>query len=231
MLGVVACLVMAKLGQRASCPLGTHSSTGGTPVVPVFRALRQRAGRPLGQLFATCHPQRCECLAQRAQRARRGKMEVARTLCALRDLRVQFNSPRHLVPFLTRGVSSGGTTMHGTTCGIYCYRLCLSNSANTTERVVKERAVEMFYRNRNVNIAASDSHVKSRRSFAIVDVVLKRQTANGTAAGTGQATRVCLTINDVYYMGTSERCDYFRHVTLLSSSTIGISPSVVPDVA
>ena len=37
--GIVACLVvaeLAKLGQRASCPLGTHSSTGGTPVVPVF---------------------------------------------------------------------------------------------------------------------------------------------------------------------------------------------------
>ena len=39
------------------------------------------------------------------------------------------------------------------------------------------------------------------------------------------------TINAVYYMGTSEQYDYFRHVTMFSKSTIRISPSVVPGFA
>lgn len=43
----------------------------------------------------------------------------------------------------------------GTTCGIYSYLLCLSNATNTTDQAVKDRAVEMFYRNRNVGIAAA----------------------------------------------------------------------------
>ena len=48
-----------------------------------------------------------ECPPQRAQRE---KMEVVRTLCVLRDLRVRYNSPRRRVPFLMRGASSGGIT-------------------------------------------------------------------------------------------------------------------------
>ncbi len=42
-----------------------------------------------------------------------------------------------------------------TACGEYGYRLCLSNPTNANSRAIKDRAVAMFYRNRNVGIAAA----------------------------------------------------------------------------
>ena len=42
-----------------------------------------------------------------------------------------------------------------TACGEYGYRLCLSNPTNANSRAIKSRAVAMFYRNRNVDIAAA----------------------------------------------------------------------------
>lgn len=40
-------------------------------------------------------------------------------------------------------------------CGTYGYRLCLSNPTNAVDVAIKGRAVDMFYRNRNVGIAAA----------------------------------------------------------------------------
>ena len=45
----------------------------------------------------------------------------------------------------------------GTACGCYGCDLCLSHPTNVVDRAVKERAVAMFYRNRNVDIAAASA--------------------------------------------------------------------------